>query len=277
MTIVVAVAAPDGLILAADSRTTFTDGQRHRIASDNTQKVYPIRDCIAVATYGQNGIGQRTIAGLMDEFVSLLPNDQPLQGAALAQALGDFFDSRYRAETAPEEVQMWEASPGFPLGFLVAGYDDDGIGRIREVSIPGPLVQDDPGGVAVNTAVRGVSWRGQTDVIRRLVFGFDEDAFRAGGNDIPADLVEPIGKLAYQVLFPITMQDAVDFAAFLIRTTIDMQRFSDGTGVSPGDLPGCGGPVRMLAVTRDALQWVAEPTLMEPNRAGVAEGGFVSR
>jgi hypothetical protein len=73
------------------------------------------------------------------------------------------------------------------------------------------------------------------------------------------------------------MQDAVDFASFLIRTTIDMQRFSDGTRADPGDLPGCGGPVRILAVTREALQWVTPPTLAEPSRAGLAEGGFATR
>ena len=273
MTVVVGVAAPDGMILAAESRSTYTNGAHHRIASDNAQKVFQVRDSIAVATYGQAGIGQRTIAGLMDEFVSQLHDEVPQEAGALAHALGGFFDERYRAGTPREEVDTWEAAEGSPLGFLVAGYDDDGIGRIREVLIPGPVVQDEPGGVPINTAVMGVSWRGQTDVIRRLIYGFDGDMFGAAGHVLPDELQEPIGQLTYNLLFPVTMQDAVDFASFLIRTTIDMQRFSDGTQARPGDVPGCGGPLRILAVTREGLQWVVQPTLSEPSGAGIAEGG----
>jgi hypothetical protein len=40
VTIVVGVASPDGIILAADSRTTYTDGQRHRIGTDSADKVF---------------------------------------------------------------------------------------------------------------------------------------------------------------------------------------------------------------------------------------------
>jgi hypothetical protein len=268
MTVVVGVAAPDGLILAADSRTTLTDGTRHRIASDYTQKVYPVCDRVGVATYGQNGIGDRTIAGLMDEFVSQLSDDTAHTVDGIAEALGAFFDERYRAETPTEEVQQWEQSGLFPLGFLVTGYGADGIGKMRDVSIPGPAL----GEGEITTAQLGVSWRGQTDVIRRLVYGFDGDLFVGAGHEIPDDLREPIGSLAYQLLFPITMQDAVDFACFLIRTTIDMQRFSDGTAASPGELPGCGGPIRVLAITREGTQWIVPPVVGDATGAGVAEG-----
>jgi len=274
VTVVVGVAAPDGMILAAESRATYTDGTRHRIASDFNQKVFSICDSIGVATYGQSGIGQRTIAGLMDEFVSQLPEEdaEPRRADEMAAALGTFFDERYRAETPAEEVDQWEAVAAFPLGFLVAGYDADGIGRIREVSIPGPVVGGAIAENEITTADKGVAWRGQTDVIRRLVYGFDGDLFASCGHELPDELHEPVGSLAYNVLFPITMQDAVDFASFLIRTTIDMQRFSDGTLARPGDLPGCGGPIRVLAITRDRVQWIAPPTLTAATESGVAEG-----
>lgn len=274
VTVVVGVSAPDGMILAAESRTTYIDGTRHRIASDFNQKVFSICDSIGVATYGQNGLGPRTIAGLMDEFVSQLPDEdgEPRRGDAIADALGTFFDERYRADTPAEQLQELEAAGLFPLGFLVAGYDQDGIGRIREVSIPGPVVGAAGPGGEITTAGGGAAWRGQTDVIRRLVFGFDGDLFAASGYELPDELLAPIGSLAYNILFPITMQDAVDFASFLIRTTIDMQRFSDGTHARPGDLPGCGGPIRVLAITRDGAQWIAPPTLTAATESGVAEG-----
>jgi hypothetical protein len=269
MTVVVGVAAPDGMILAAESRTTYTVGERHRIASDFTQKVYPVCDKIGVATYGWNAIGGRTIAGLMDEFVSQLDQEIPREANAIADALGAFFHERYAAAVPQEERDQLAESGLFPLGFLVAGYDNDGIGRVREVSIPGPAVEAE---TEITTAVGGASWRGQTDVIRRLVFGFDGDLFAAAGHQLPEELQEPVANLAYGLLFPITMQDAVDFASFLIRTTIDMQRFSDGTLANPGNLPGCGGPIRILAITREGVQWIAPPVITDSTGSGVAEG-----
>jgi hypothetical protein len=269
MTVVVGVAAPDGMILAAESRTSYIIGERHRIASDFTQKVYPVCEKIGVATYGWNAIGGRTIAGLMDEFVSQLDDGVPREADAIAGALGAFFHERYVAEIPQEDRDQWAAAGQFPLGFLVAGYDNDGIGRIREVSIPGPVVEAE---TEITTEFGGASWRGQTDVIRRLVFGFDGDLFAAAGHELPEDLQEPVGDLRYELLFPITMQDAVDFASFLIRTTIDMQRFSDGTVVSPGNPPGCGGPIRILAITREGVQWIAPPVVTDSTGSGVAEG-----
>lgn len=272
MTIVVGVAAPDGMILAADSRTTYMIGARHRIASDNAQKVYSICGSIGVATYGDAGIGSRTIAGLMDEFVSTLADEAPRDAQAITTELGNFFDARYRASVAAQDVEEILEAGQFPLGFLVAGYDNDGIGRIREVAIPGPVVQDE---TEMNTADRGVVWRGQTDVIRRLVYGFDGDLFHDCAHELPEALVEPVASLAYVVLFPITMQDAVDLATFLIRTTVEMQRFSDGTHARPGELPGCGGPARVLSIQRDGARWITDNALaVDAGATPVGEGAF---
>ncbi len=60
---------------------------------------------------------------------------------------------------------------------------------------------------------------------------------------------------------PITTQDAVDYASFLIRTTIDMERFSDGTMGSPGRMPTCGGPLQIIVVERSRTLWASKPEL----------------
>ena len=53
MTIVVAAASPDGIVLAADSRTTLTyaGSDRHRITTDSAEKVFDLGSKFAVATY----------------------------------------------------------------------------------------------------------------------------------------------------------------------------------------------------------------------------------
>jgi hypothetical protein len=275
MTIVVGVAAPDGMILAGDSRTTLSwDNGRHRIASDSAQKVFALEGGVGVATFGDSFIGYRTIAGLMNDFVAQLPDGVPRTCEDISNALAGFFHDRFMADSTAELLQWAHENPdGDRIGFLVAGYDADGIGRIRQVGIPTANVTDFAPEGEINTATRGVLWRGQTDVIGRLVYGMDVEMFARLGHELPDDSWGQIAGLQYNLLYPIAMQDAVDLATFLIRTTIDMQRFSDGTFGDPANAPSCGGAVRVLAITRGRADWVAEPALSADGYAGAAEEG----
>lgn len=272
MTIVVGLATPDGLVLAADSRTTaFPDaeGHRTRVVSDSAEKVFLLCNRFAVATYGDAFIDDRTIAGLMSEFIAQM-GTIPEGVGNLAAELGAFFHSRFdAAETAT-------AAPDGPsvaepvLGFLVAGYDASGIGRFHEVMIPGPRVDEQE----VNTAAIGMLPRGQRDVIDRLLLGVDRTVLDAQAVELPEQVDDALNSLMYKVIFPITLQDGIDFARFLIRTTIDMQRFSDGTFAFQGGVPGCGGPTRIAVVRRGDVEWVAPPTLRPDAPVGRAEGAL---
>jgi hypothetical protein len=269
MTIVVGVVTPDGAVLAADSRTTWTgDEGRHRIVSDASQKVFDLCGRFGVATYGLAFIADKTIAGLMDEFVTQLPdNAQARDVQEFARQLGEFFNERFQAwvQESGEEVPN-----GWLLGFLVAGYDSEGIGHIVEVGVLGA----DFGDYSPNTAERGVMWRGQTDVIRRLVKGVALDELGATGVDLSEEMMEALAGLEYNLILPVAMQDAVDFAVFLIEATINMQRFSDGTQQLPGLIPACGGPAQLLTVTRSGVDWIGERALVALSGSVRAEGSF---
>jgi proteasome subunit B (beta)-like protein len=209
MTIIIGITTPDGVILASDSRTTQLGGRR--ILSDSAQKVFAI-ESFGVATTGAALISENTIAGLMDQFVAQLGQDEAKDFDRFTDALGRFFDSRFldawvaemeeaaaqseveedsdEADEAndgdsdenagedgddreggdedgeDEDEQIWDTETfGYGLTFLVAGYDAEGIGHIHEVKIPGP----DRGDYSPNTAERGTIWRGQTDVITRML------------------------------------------------------------------------------------------------------------
>lgn len=264
MTIVVAAASPDGIVLGADSRTTLSDGLRHRISTDAADKVFALGD-FGVATYGLALIGQRTINGLMDEFIATTDEDEACSGVEeFTKKLAAFFNERYEAEYGPNH-----AEPGWSLGFIVAGYDTFGIGHAWEVGIPGPIVRQ----TNINTVERGALWRGQVDVIGRLIKGVDWNALTAAEIDFDEATSASLGRLEYVLLLPVTLQDAVDMTSFLVRTTIDMQRFSDGTSLAPGLIPGCGGRTQILAVTRSSVEWVSRRWLTGPSRPGWAEGG----
>jgi hypothetical protein len=277
VTIVVAVAAPDGIVLAADSRSTLFEDQHHRIASDGAVKLFTIGDRVGVATFGTSFIDHQTIAGVMDEFVSSLQKPKDLgvgsrvrkalsppenyEVSYVAQRLAKFFDQRLQeAKDVFEEDEI-------ALGFLVAGYDADGIGRIIEILLPNASDSE-----MATTATRGFVHRGQSDVADRLLFGVDAVLLADLGVEVPDEIDLALKRLAYKVMHPLSMQDAIDFATFIVRTTIDMQRFSDGTGAMPNSIPGCGGPVRVLAVNRQQTSWIADPALTVVARAGLAEG-----
>jgi hypothetical protein len=265
VTIVVGVASPDGIVLAADSRTTMSEGQRHRISTDAADKVFEIGNTFGVATYGFAGLGARTISGLMDEFMATADEEICADGERFTNGLGSFFHERYLAEGNSPDPGGW------PLGFVVTGYDVSGIGHVWEVNIPGPAVQSN----TITTAALGMLWRGQGDVISRLIKGVDWNALGAAGITFDEAVTEQLQKLEYIVIQSITLQDAVDMAAFLVRTTVDMQRFSDGTALAQGLIPGCGGSTQMLAVKRSGVEWISKRRLAA-GRPGAAEGGIDS-
>ncbi len=278
MTISVGVACPEGLVLAADSRTTTISGKNHmRIATDYARKVFPIDESCAAATYGWAYIEDKTIAGHMAEFVfqesveakQWAEEDPPRfrfvhdVAASLEQFFRDTIQSGVAAGTNPAP------SPGEnPLAFIVAGNDKHGNGRLISIDLPFGSATDRFG----TNSGGGVLWGGQLDVINRLIRGWDitrldpsrwakrsRDALDGVG------YLTPFGRYA--------LQDAIDFAAFVVRTTIDTQRFTDGTVADPGEWPGCGGPMQILAIDWEhGLQWVQQTTLKAAASLGRGEG-----
>jgi hypothetical protein len=272
MTIVVGVAAPDGLILAGDSRTSLSDGAgHHRIGSDFAAKVFEVCG-YGIATYGEALVDEKTIAGQIDEFIAQLGAGEPSDLDDLAGRLGNYFQPRliqwYQAKGVP-----WDAAQGFKLGFLVAGYDTSGVGGLREVRVPadpGPLILTLP----QSTTNPGFYPQGQIDVIGRLIAGFDRQRMAIANVPVALPVQNALAGLEYVMLHPLALQDAVDLAHFLIRTTIDMQRFSDGTQALPNMPAGCGGPITMLAIRRRKTEWVDQHPLSKASRPGWAEGSY---
>jgi hypothetical protein len=121
----------------------------------------------------------------------------------------------------------------------------------------------------VNTSRLGALWRGQTDVIRRLVEGVDWAALE-NGTRMSRTVRGALSELQFRVNYPITLQDAVDLASFLIRTTVETQRFTDGTYRTPGLIPSCGGAMQALAITKGGTHWIQRPRVTAVDGQGQA-------
>ena len=110
----------------------------------------------------------------------------------------------------------------------------------------------------------GASWIGQTDVVSRIVLGFDgrignlpfvEEASRHFKKEI---IGRQLRSLEYVIQWgTMTLQDAIDFCTLMIETTSAIQKFSDGIKANPGDLPGVGGLVEVLTITtEEGFKWI---------------------
>jgi len=272
MTLAIAVATADGIVVAADSRTSGQPAQQQfRVMSDFTHKVFSTNDC-AIATYGFAFIMKRNIAGHMGEFTRALADRGSMSPEEIAGELAQFFglrlDEHFDTESDPRPAVGTNA-----LGFLVGGYSD-GLGSLYEVALPSREVTQ-----IASTTHGGAAWRGQTDVVVRLIKGVDLDCALMAAADDPAtvtkiqELMPHLAKSEYAILFgSMNLQDAIDFAVLAIRTTIDVQRLTHGTVGSVGSWPGVGGPIEIAAVLpTGGVNWVQQTQLQGERSAGVAE------
>lgn len=259
-TVVVAVALSDGLVLAADSRLTLTlpsASPNYKVASDNASKLFSVGR-IGIATYGEAFISGRTINSFVSEFEATMTDTHATDVKDLAKRFSEFFAKNY-----DQNALVNNATP--LVGFVFAGYDKNGVGKLVETIFPG---RRQPSDLPTNTHnQQGAIWRGQTDVINRLIKGFDPrlpalPTIIKLDNQEKSQLGKELQGLEYIIPFQYLMlQDGIDFALALVQITVDMQRFSFGTVASAGAVPGVGGSVDVVAIAPSELTWVRRKSL----------------
>ncbi len=253
MTICVCVKARDGVVLGTDSMTQVhlktPDGQLGVAKTySNARKLFELKgQRVGVMTYGAGNLGPRTIFGLVLDF-SRDASEKSVE--VLANNLYAFIEPKYResVKDVPEGQR-----PG--LGFYMAGYSGtEALAEEWEFVFPrdkGPMKVRPEGAF-------GASWRGVEMPFTRLHFGFDprmpDLLHNAGVSD---EVLAPIFKeTAFRspVAFEgMPIQDAINFAVYVLRTTIGFTSFELGPS-------SCGGPLQIATITHHGgFEWVREP------------------
>lgn len=233
MSLVVTVYVPEGLVMAADSRLTLEfqvsqangPAKHHSVpSSDSTYKVFLTQNGVGISVFGAAAVGTTPIAALVEAFVAkeLEVGDRPpdeVAGLLLAH---------FRALAGPPASR-----------FHVAGYKDTEQ-LVVEVDVAGNTVKQ------LNTAGPGAAWSGEADPLARLLS-------RVGSLDQGGQLVNelPLHGVAFQHF---TLQDAVDFAVYAIRTTADTMRFQ----MRPQTV---GGPIDALVIKPNEARWLRRKEL----------------
>lgn len=255
MSLGIAFKGPEGIVLAADSRVTLT-GQMQLpnqppvllpSTYDNATKLLRVKgqNHVGAVTYGAGAIGQtepRTAHSYIPEFEQELGNGGRLNVQDFSSRLSKFFLKKWQDQKMP-------TTQGADMVFIVGGYDEGApYGRVFDIFIPSR-----PTPVEWHSGIGhfGLVWGGQREYADRLIHGFDGRLPDFVKDFLSLD--EPKREelrqhLQRQLQAPVPfaflpLQDCVDFAIFLIRTTITMQHWIMG-------LRGVGGAIDVAVITQ---------------------------
>jgi len=255
MSLGIAFKGPEGIALAADSRVTLTTHLQQpnqkpiMIPStyDNATKLLRIKgqDHVGAVTYGIGAIGQtepRTAHSYIPEFEQELKDVGRLSVQDFANKLSEFFLDKWNKQNI-------SAIPGQDMVFFVGGYDEESpYGKVFDIYIPS---RPTPYEWHSKPGEFGLVWGGQREYADRLIHGFDGRLPKLikkylNLNDKKPDEISQHLKSQLQAPIPfafLPLQDCIDLAIFLIRTTIIMQHWVVG-------IRGVGGAIDVAVITQ---------------------------
>lgn len=250
MSLAVVVKGAEGIVLAADSRVTIGAQRRGDVAPimvnfDNATKLLAFSEpnsFVGAVTYGDALIGPRTAHSFIPEFeVALKKRDSGrLKVNEFAKKLSDFYLDQW-SKAAPQNYQ----GPG--MTFIVCGYDDgEPYGKVFALAIP-----NEPDPSPRNPEDFGMSWGGQLNISSRIVHGYDpalpailQEELNLDSQQMGAVLQVLKENLEFHIPYQVLpLQDCIDLATFLIRSTITAQGLAVG-------VRGVGGQIEVAVITR---------------------------
>jgi len=264
MSLGIAFKGPEGIVLAADSRVTINAEKKinddHTLflpsTFDNATKLLKINghDYVGAVTYGLGAIGitePRTAHSYLPEFEVALSkkNEKRFSVEEFSRELSDFFMSQWK-EMMPSDYM------GDPLIFLIGGYDEGTpYGKVFQVIVPNYA---DPQEKSAGQGVFGITWGGQYEILTRLLSGFDPNLTlaikdRLKLSDEQKQDLDQFLKPNFNLPIPyqfLPLQDCVDLSIFLIRITVELQKWMIG-------IRGVGGVIDVATITRtDGFRYV---------------------
>jgi 20S proteasome alpha/beta subunit len=287
-TVNVVVSTYDGIVVAADSRVTAQDQKKTRVASEFGEKVKQVGSHVAVTYSGaaylyDNEADLRNIGSIVDQYKNNAGIQDTTRTNPRSVAVG--LDSLLTA--IYNKYQKGNFDRGL-LKIVICGYDTANSRCIYTLLYPLTKKAEarpfDIYGLfdsVFASGVPGAFVEGQKDVWYRLILGYDPRLIEYKcSRDVPnitsdsldsttVDTIfnqEPLDlkELGYDIGFDkMTLQDAIDFAVFIVRATIEAQRFNQAA------VQGVGGAIDIAVLTPGGLRWIQRKHL---HGEGIAPG-----
>lgn len=271
MTICVSVRVSEGLVLAADSMATvegeYSDGSNHQKGIlktfPNARKLSQLKDYpIGILSWGSYTIGNRTVDSLIREYehkLSSLTEEKDKRRLRRIQGAEELEDFSFSVHALSDGLRKHIIEyihknkidkTSFPAGLMIGGYSskqffpEQWIIQFPENKIVKARNDDSP---------CGANWFGITDSIVRFHWGRDDKAAKMIAERFKIDkdeVLETLNQLQYPTLFDaMPLQEAIDYANFLVNLAIGRARFVIGA-------PVVGGDVDIVAITPNDFRWV---------------------
>lgn len=253
MSLGVVIKGTEGVVLAVDSRVTLEarppNSTPIQVNFDNATKLLSFHNphnYVAAVTYGAAVIGKRTAHSFIPEFEqTYLPEGtNRLHVKDYAEKLSKFFMEQWKKTSMPSPSKY----QGPEMAFIVGGYDPgSAYGSVYLFGIPH---NPDPQPKNPNQNF-GMTWGGQLQIASRIIHGYDPTVIPILKRILNLDdkQIKRISKeLKNNVEFPIPydvlpLQDCVDLAIFLVKSTMSAQQLAIG-------VRGVGGPLEVAYITR---------------------------
>jgi hypothetical protein len=255
MTVLVSVKINDGVVMAADSASSFASGMVYQHAD----KIVNLRQGLPIGAMvtGAGGIGNESIDTLLKDLRRRFSGeDQARQDWALDPARYTLAQVADRLRTFLFEKAVASSEEVWTRVRLCGYSADRPLAEVWEILLLGP---DSPAPTQVQSEQDfGIRWDGEYEALSRLIFGlgtgFDDAAVAAGlapsaARDLHSKLSTALFELFFVEAMPI--RDAVDLARFLVETTIGFVKFSVARPKT------VGGSIAIAAITKhEGFQWV---------------------
>ena len=234
MSFIIALHIGDGLVMASDSRITYDtttnnlDGsktvERGVHFSNSTPKTFLTSSNVGISYCGNSTINNKPITGYIESFIEE-HKDEDVD--AIKDLIIPYFSGLER---------------NLNTTFIVGGYKtEEGVLKQKLYRL-----NTSPANVEVlDASTQGALWSGETDIMSRILR--------------PVRLLTTDGKLVEMVNYPIlwqyfTLQDAVDFARYAVKTTIDTMRFQRRVKT-------VGGAIDILVIKPTEAFWIEKRQL----------------
>jgi len=255
MTLVVSATVPDGIVMAADSRTTMQDvSGQWRITTDYTQKLFQFGPCV-IGTTGYNAFSGRNVASHIEQVLQIRKPATLLESVAALE--DEFFRiwCEHKKWLTDQNIPIPLRPGGIAIQFLIAGYNDEGKTQSAQVTVYEPNQVDTAGhfnGLINPAGHCFCAFVGAAGIVRRVVNGYDAPAV----GDLPDDISKKLVASAGYIPFPaLTLQDARDFAMLQLEYTIAMQRFTIASTKENAEFTNVGGFIELAEVTTTGFEW----------------------
>lgn len=211
MSIVAAVYLPEGIVIAGDSR--LTGNKTVQIGEKEVKKEFTVSDN-----------SQKVLLLSKVKVGVVFCGNAMIDGNTIADYIRLFEIEKIEEGDTIIDVanKLYNCIKDKGIEFLVCGYEND-IPYVYDVDSELVRKNIDSNGNILYRA----SWRGRTKAITRLL------------NSQPNTVIN-------WNLMP--LKDGIDFAEFIVDTTINYERFED-------DIQTCGGPVDILVINKDDAFW----------------------